>query len=101
MVDANFCEMPMPREGNKTLLKTSLAEIIVKLIDAYRKKHSRKSLLTNREMSRTEVMELAILELLEKQGELDTLLKSHGYSDAAIQNIKQRLKEERDTSQET
>lgn len=84
----------MPREGKKTVAKTSVADIVVKLMDAYIDKHSNKQIFLQKKISRSELITDMLLWYLLTKGELESLLKQYGYQDAEVEKIKKHLTEE-------
>jgi len=82
------------KKDEKTIMQTTIAEIFVKLIDAYIVQEKKKRVLTGKRMSRTSVMEDAVLSLLTQQGVLERLLREQNVPAEEVQSIISRLKAE-------
>ena len=83
----------MGREGKKTLLGTSIAEIYIKIIDAYIAQEEKKYVLRPK-ISRAEVVQDAVLNLISNKGVLDIILQELQVPAEEVSDIKVRLKAE-------
>lgn len=83
------------RQGKKTILGTSIDELLAKAIDLYIEKQPKK-LLLKEHSNRAEIIQDAVLLFLALKGELEPTLKALQMEDSEIQSIVKHLKAEYD-----